>query len=205
MSIQFSPEDVRGFAEWSADRNPLHVDGEFARQTHFGQQVVHGVLTVLNALRAAADSLGREPVRALDVEFRNAVVMGRPYEASAHRDGAGRVAQLSSGDQLVLNVRADVGAPGEPLQAPSPWTPASGRPERDVPAAHSLDEFGRGVETTGTYRMRVAADPVAIAAGLSHTQARVLALCSYVTGMEMPGLKSLFTRISVRFGADGLI
>ena len=66
MSIQFSPEDVRRFADWSADRNPLHVDGEFARQTHFGQQVVHGVLTVLNALRAAADTLGPERVRALD-------------------------------------------------------------------------------------------------------------------------------------------
>src|SRR6185369_2540689 len=119
-----------------------------------------------------------------------------------HRDGADRVAQLSSADQLVLNVRAEVGAPGGPLNAPSPWTPAAGHPERTVPAVRSVDEFSRGVETAGTYRMRVPADPVAVAAGLSHTQARVMALCSYVTGMEMPGLKSLFTRISVRFGDD---
>ena len=202
MSIQFSPEDVRRFADWSADRNPLHVDGEFARQTHFGQQVVHGVLTVLNALRAAADTVGPERVRALDVEFRNAVVMGRPYEAGARREGADRIAQLSSADQLVLNVRTEVGAAIEPLTAPSPWTPAAGRPERDAPAAHGLDEFSRGLETSGTYRMRVPVDPVAAGAGLSHTQARVLALCSYVTGMEMPGLKSLFTRLSVRFGPD---
>ena len=51
--ITFSPDDVSGFATWSADRNPLHVDPLFARQTHFGQQVVHGVLTVLRSLGAA--------------------------------------------------------------------------------------------------------------------------------------------------------
>ena len=49
--MRFSSDDVQRFAAWSADRNPLHVDEDFARQTHFGRTIVHGVLTALEAWR----------------------------------------------------------------------------------------------------------------------------------------------------------
>ena len=83
--ISFSTEDVSRFAAWSADRNPLHVDPGFARQTHFGQQVVHGALTVLRAMAASAAPAGR-PVRTLDIEFRNAVVVGPAYRVETGTD-----------------------------------------------------------------------------------------------------------------------
>ena len=31
MKVRFSPEQVVRFAEWSGDRNPLHVDPRYAR------------------------------------------------------------------------------------------------------------------------------------------------------------------------------
>ena len=36
-------EDIERFAAVSGDYNPLHVDQEYARQSVFGQQIVHGM------------------------------------------------------------------------------------------------------------------------------------------------------------------
>ncbi|MFN3212365.1 MAG: MaoC family dehydratase [Henriciella sp.] len=38
-------KDIDLFAEVSGDRNPLHMDEEFAKQTQFGQRIAHGALT----------------------------------------------------------------------------------------------------------------------------------------------------------------
>lgn len=42
--IHFSKADVEKFAEASGDRNPLHTDPEYCRQTRFGRPIVHGAL-----------------------------------------------------------------------------------------------------------------------------------------------------------------
>ena len=38
-------KDIELFAEVSGDRNPLHMDEEFAKNTPFGQRIAHGALT----------------------------------------------------------------------------------------------------------------------------------------------------------------
>ena len=38
-------DDIELFAQVSGDRNPLHMDEEFAKQTPFGQRIAHGALT----------------------------------------------------------------------------------------------------------------------------------------------------------------
>lgn len=40
----FTDEDVRLYAELSTDKNPVHLDEEFAANTQFGQRIVHGML-----------------------------------------------------------------------------------------------------------------------------------------------------------------
>jgi len=37
-------EDVQGFAEVTEDKNPIHLDEAYARESMFGQRVVHGIL-----------------------------------------------------------------------------------------------------------------------------------------------------------------
>lgn len=37
--------DIQAFAEVSGDRNPLHLDEDYARTTMFGQRIAHGALT----------------------------------------------------------------------------------------------------------------------------------------------------------------
>lgn len=36
--------DVIAFASWTNDNNPVHTDVEFAKNTRFGQRLVHGML-----------------------------------------------------------------------------------------------------------------------------------------------------------------
>jgi len=38
-------ELIRAFAEISGDRNPIHLDDEFARTTQFGKRIAHGMLS----------------------------------------------------------------------------------------------------------------------------------------------------------------
>jgi 3-hydroxybutyryl-CoA dehydratase len=37
-------EDIRAFAELSGDRNPVHLDDEYAAATRFGRRIAHGML-----------------------------------------------------------------------------------------------------------------------------------------------------------------
>jgi len=41
----FTDEDVRRFVEITGDRNPLHVDDEFAAKSQFARRVLHGMLS----------------------------------------------------------------------------------------------------------------------------------------------------------------
>ncbi len=40
----FNDADVRSFAEISGDKNPIHLDDEYAEKTQFKRRLVHGLL-----------------------------------------------------------------------------------------------------------------------------------------------------------------
>ncbi len=42
---QVTDRDIHLFAEVSTDRNPVHVDEEYAQETIFGSRIAHGMLT----------------------------------------------------------------------------------------------------------------------------------------------------------------
>ena len=44
LSKTFSEEEVHEFAEISTDKNPLHLDTNFAESSIFGERIVHGML-----------------------------------------------------------------------------------------------------------------------------------------------------------------
>jgi 3-hydroxybutyryl-CoA dehydratase len=45
LTKTFSDADVRAFADISGDKNPIHLDDEYAEQSRFKQRLVHGMLT----------------------------------------------------------------------------------------------------------------------------------------------------------------
>ncbi len=44
--FSFSQEEVNQFAELTGDKNPLHLDAEFASKTLFKKPIMHGILSV---------------------------------------------------------------------------------------------------------------------------------------------------------------
>lgn len=44
LSKTIAEEDVRAFAELTGDRNPVHLDEEYAAATRFGRRIAHGML-----------------------------------------------------------------------------------------------------------------------------------------------------------------
>lgn len=44
ISKTIADEDVRAFAELTGDRNPVHLDDEYAAATRFGRRIAHGML-----------------------------------------------------------------------------------------------------------------------------------------------------------------
>jgi 3-hydroxybutyryl-CoA dehydratase len=45
LSRTVKDEDIRIFAEVTGDKNPLHLDDEFASKTIFKRRIAHGILT----------------------------------------------------------------------------------------------------------------------------------------------------------------
>jgi 3-hydroxybutyryl-CoA dehydratase len=44
LSKRISDADIKAFAQISGDANPIHLDDEYARGTHFGGRIAHGML-----------------------------------------------------------------------------------------------------------------------------------------------------------------
>ncbi|MCL4134346.1 UNVERIFIED_CONTAM: hypothetical protein GTU68_059333 [Idotea baltica] len=45
QTFQYTQADVEIFAEVSNDKNPIHLDEEYAAQTSFGKRIIHGMLS----------------------------------------------------------------------------------------------------------------------------------------------------------------
>jgi acyl dehydratase len=79
--------DVREFAELTGDRNPIHLDPEFARTTPFGRPIAHGMLTLSVALGLwSAAGITRDSLVALvsleEVKFRQPLYPGERVHLS---------------------------------------------------------------------------------------------------------------------------
>lgn len=208
--MQFADNDIERFAAWSGDFNPLHVDREFAQGTSFKQPIVHGMLSVIGALGSMAQQ-GAGPLQTLDIEFRGAVFPGCEYDIDVTRAADELSVTVGRGTATVLSIRGTVGNPA-PSPTPLPantdlsWTAAlqanaaifdAGK--RLAPVDRRVAEFQSGIEITGAYATDPPPEGATINDCLTPLAVRVLGLCSYLIGMESPGLRSLFTRASLVF------
>ena len=81
--FSFSQDQVNLFAELSGDKNPLHIDQQYAAESSFGKTIVHGVLTIsvfsqiigMEFPGAGTIYLGQE------LQFKRPVFVGEEYRA----------------------------------------------------------------------------------------------------------------------------
>jgi 3-hydroxybutyryl-CoA dehydratase len=45
VTKRITDDDIRAYAELTADNNPVHLDEEFAQATRFGRRIAHGMLS----------------------------------------------------------------------------------------------------------------------------------------------------------------
>ena len=186
------------FAALSGDRNPMHMDAVAARRTQAGLTVVHGVHTLLWAMEAlaAAGRLGAGLTR-IKVRFLKWVYLG---------DEAVLTATPSTLQVTVLGLpvlAADL-IFGEPEAAgtaaeASPEASPEARPEAPRPMALDLglnDMEGRSGQAYTAAAEQTAELFPRLTEVFGSTVAE-LAACSYVVGMEAPGLHSMFSKLDL--------
>src|SRR5437773_4266954 len=130
-TVTFPADVLRQFAAASGDRSPLHSDDGYARQTSFGQTIIHGSCSLL--AMAARVPLGTAVPVSLTTIFRQAVLPDASYEiAAAERRNGWRV-ELRDGDVplITANLQAGAGdaeAAHEPASPPAPMRERSANP-----------------------------------------------------------------------------
>lgn len=81
FSKTLTDEDVRAFAEASGDTNRLHLDGEFAAKTRFGERIAHGTLVAGTISAALARLPGLTIYLSQELSFLGPVSVGERVTA----------------------------------------------------------------------------------------------------------------------------
>jgi acyl dehydratase/NAD(P)-dependent dehydrogenase (short-subunit alcohol dehydrogenase family) len=201
----FGQADQEQFAAVSGDRNPIHVDYMFARRTQGGAPVVHGISLLLWALDSfASTEPGLSPLRSLSAKFSRFVYLGEKVEVRLDRQGPDRL-------RLVLAVSKDVRSEvtlelGHAERQSASWIDDSLTPQAPVRSALDLG-LEQMAECSGNLAFSMTAVQGAAlfpsaAKWLGVRRIMALAASSYLVGMVCPGLRSLYSELSVETCSD---
>ena len=91
-SVTFTRQQIAAYAEASGDRNPIHLDDDFARSVGLPSLIAHGMLQMGIAATVAAEAAGGPAnLRRMSVRFAGMVVPGDTVTFSAQPAGEGRL------------------------------------------------------------------------------------------------------------------
>ena len=183
-----SPELQEAFAALSGDRNPMHMDPVAARRTQAGLPVVHGVHTLLWALEslAAAGRLDASLTR-VKVRFLRWIYLGDEAVLTA----TDKSLQVEVEGLPVLSADLILGA------SVTENTTAETSPALPLTAALDLSFADLEGRTGQAY---TAPDTTALFPYLTElfgATVAEIAACSYIIGMEAPGLHSMFSKLDL--------
>lgn len=184
----FAMNDQWSMAQWSGDRNPMHVDEIVARRLITGLPVVHGVHVALEALSRWGERAGA-PCNSMRAEFSKPISVGDVVMFSSQQQGAVTVLQAKVDGaihmSLALGAAAAPTTPDLGLEAERlPW---GDQPLDDSPGAW-LDRTCELPAVHGDLASVQRAASVIGADGI-----HLLGQLSTLVGMGCPGLHSIFS------------
>jgi acyl dehydratase len=90
--VTFTREQIAAYAEASGDRNPIHLDDDFARSVGLPGLIAHGMLQMGIAATVAAEAAGGpDRLRRVSVRFAGMVLPGDVVTFSAEPAGDGKL------------------------------------------------------------------------------------------------------------------
>jgi NAD(P)-dependent dehydrogenase (short-subunit alcohol dehydrogenase family) len=184
--LRFTMRDQEAFAEWTGDRNPMHVDVEAARRRFPGEPIAHGVHVVLRALDVLARTSdgSRSRPAGVDATFVRPVLLGEDVDVVVHADDVVRI-ELGGEPLAVVRLRDD------PRHAPRGAGRSAARtgPDPEIAVTHGTVAPIAGGDGTGTLD--------AVRGWLGSDAVAELAAVSTVVGMHCPGERAVLAEISV--------
>lgn len=210
--MRISQDQVLDFARWTGDCNPIHVDPVAAKESAFGGNICHGMLVLIESLAHWDPDLSKLPRKldSLDVQFRSEVRPESISQVHFQKDDAGLTGKVSSCDTLQMELAVRWKDPtdnnGPLAQAHDfSWIHAVASEGvvtgvNEQPQPWTTDDFRPGLEILGVHRF--AEHQTTEQSKFSPVQEQVFGLCSFIVGMRVPGLSSLFTRLKTTFVND---
>jgi acyl dehydratase/NAD(P)-dependent dehydrogenase (short-subunit alcohol dehydrogenase family) len=202
----FDSRDQTHFAALTRDYNPVHLDALVARRTQAGAPIVHGIHVLLWLLDAVAARYPQiDGLTALNVRFQQMIYVGHRVEAEVRRLTADTLrARVSTDGVEAIAVSAMLGTGrfsstrAEPAKLIIPPTTA-----REL----SLKDIDRQAGRIGftCQAAKVASRFPHAARLLGSSRLAALGSSSFLVGMIVPGLHSVYGGLEVRFTtvADG--
>ncbi len=190
------------FAALSGDRNPMHMDAIAARRTQAGLRVVHGIHTLLWALEMAVDA-GYRPAPSIRIraKFLKWVYLGDNVVMTVPAlDPLGMTHLIVNVQRMpVLSVML---SPVEEKLVPDAFKEGTGEGMllRQAPVllnfADLKGRIGRGVTAASE---EVATLFPLLCTWIGARAVAEIAASSYVVGMEVPGMFSVFSKLDLMF------
>lgn len=200
----FTPADQEAFAALTGDFNPMHMDPIAARRTQAGAPVVHGIHLLLWLLDfVSATHAEIEHVTALKARFSKMVYVGDRIEARIVASSSTSLRAQGCVDGVeVVSVVAALGQP-QPAALATADSYAELMTRPDAPSDLTLQEM-----ENRSGRVAFASDPAEMervfpgaARLLGRSRVAALGCSTYLVGMMVPGLHSIFSGLDLKFHA----
>lgn len=114
VTVQVTDKMVQQFAELSGDRNPIHLDDEYAANSRFKQRIAHGMIVGALISRALVDGIGTGGIYlAQNMKFVNPVFIDDTINIVITITGLRKEKGIATVDTNVFKLNGDVVVKGD--------------------------------------------------------------------------------------------